>query len=571
MAIAPIHSFALHSGADALGLGLFVGIGAMISWLNEALHAAHRSTVFHLHRLEGEIAERHRTEAARQVSQNRLELALDAANAGIWEWGPATAEPFFGPRFHKILGYEPGELLGAGNIWANQIHPDERLSIEQQLAEQIERQHGMFGVECRMRAKTGEYIWVQTRGKVIDRTSDGNPARLAGMIIDITERKNLEVQLQHSQRLDSIGRLAGGVAHDFNNLLTVINGYAAMVSAELPRSSPLQESINEIRTAGERAASLTHQLLAFSRKQVLQPTVLKLNHIVAEIEKMLRRLLGENIVLVTILAADIGNITADAGQLQQVLMNLAVNSKDAMPSGGRLLIETMNVQLDESYTAKHPQVQPGDYVMLAVSDTGSGMSPEVKDQIFEPFFTTKAKGSGTGLGLATVYGIVKQTGGWIWVYSEPGRGTTVKLYFPRTGEPLSERQVFAKTDAHGTETILVVEDQADVRRLAVSALQRYGYIVHAAANAEEAIRFCDEHHGALHLVLTDVVMPGKSGYDLASTIAQVRPDVRIVFMSGYTDNAITHQGVLDEGIAYIQKPFTPQTLAEKIRQILESS
>jgi PAS domain S-box-containing protein len=542
---------ALHGWTDELGLALFLGVGGMISWVNYALRR--------------EIARGHRLAKVLREHQERLQIALDAANEGLWEWKPDQNRMFFGPRFYALLGYEPDELPASLETWMKLIHPDDRTLVEKQFAEQIQRQRGTFQLEYRMAKKSGEYTWIQSRGKVIEWFSGRGPARVVGTIADVSERRSLEVQFHQAQRLDSIGTLAGGVAHDFNNLLTVINGYAALL---LEDASLLEDGLREIRRAGERAASLTRQLLAFSRKQLLQPTVLNLNDIVGDIEKMLRRLIGEDIDLIIKLATELANITADAGQLQQVLMNLAVNSRDAMPGGGTLLIETNNVELDEQYAAEHPQVRTGRYIMLAITDSGMGMPPEVKERIFEPFFTTKPKGMGTGLGLATVYGIVKQMGGWIWVYSEPGQGTTFKVYFPRTDEGISTVPSLPKTDVRGTEVILVVEDQEEVRKLAVTALQRQGYTVYSAGSATEALKFCDQHQGPLELLLTDVIMPDTSGHELAKQVTTKRPRLRVLFMSGYTDNALAHHGVLNPSVAYIQKPFTPVSLAEKVRDVL---
>jgi two-component system, cell cycle sensor histidine kinase and response regulator CckA len=411
-------------------------------------------------------------------------------------------------------------------------------------------------------------------GTIIDVEITAHPIDLEGrnaslvLATDITERQHLQEQLYQAQRLESIGRLAGGVAHDFNNLLTVINGYAAVALSELPATSPIRPRIGEIAAAGRQAAALTEQLLAFSRRQVVQPTVLNLNSVIREMDSMLRRLIGEDIELVVKPSADLSNVRADASQLQQVIVNLAVNARDAMPQGGSLIIETTNALLDENYCAKHSEVRPGVYVALAVSDTGSGMTPEVQHHIFEPFFTTKPRGVGTGLGLAMVHGTVRQSSGHIWVYSEPGSGTTFKIYLPGTGELASQREVAVQTDLSGSETILVVEDQPEVRRLAVTVLEQYGYRVLHAAGGEEAIAVAREFAGAIHLLLTDIVMPGMKGPALAEQLASNRA-IRILFMSGYTENAIAHRGILGAGSDYIQKPFTPESLAKKVREVLE--
>jgi hypothetical protein len=416
----------------------------------------------------------------------------------------------------------------------------------------------------RHRKKDGTIISVEISAHRIE--FEGRNASLV-LAADITERKNLEEQFYQAQRLESVGRLAGGVAHDFNNLLTVINGYAAVILSELPQASLMAQRVAEIHAAGEKAATLTQQLLAFSRRQLIQPRVLSVNQVIADMDRMLRRLIGEDIDLAITLAPDLANVKADEGQLQQVLMNLAVNARDAMPQGGSLMIETSNVFLDEGYSTDHPEVRPGAYIMLAVSDSGTGMTPEVQRRIFEPFFTTKPRGAGTGLGLATVHGMVRQSGGWIWVYSELGRGTTFKIYLPQTREAVSSLAAVIRTDAGGTETILVVEDQDEVRALAMTVLERYGYHVLGASGGKEAIALAKSYKGTIHLLLTDVVMPGMSGRALAEQLKAQRK-LRVLFMSGYTENAIVHRGILDSGLDYIQKPFTPESLVHRVREVL---
>jgi len=409
----------------------------------------------------------------------------------------------------------------------------------------------------------------------------GKDSRLEGLVHvvkDITseveresEKKRLETQLQQAQKMETIGRLAGGVAHDFNNLLQVINTFAELSLGKLLAGDPLRKNLEYIQEAGERAATLTRQLLAFSRKQVLQTEILDINTTIAGMEKMLRRMIGEDIDLVAAYAADLGKVKADAGQIEQVLMNLAVNSRDAMPMGGKLTIETANVELDEQYTAEHVAVTPGSYVMLAVADTGNGMDEKTKAAIFEPFFTTKEKGKGTGLGLSTVYGIVKQSGGYIWVYSEPGKGTTFKIYLPRDTSDAEEAPPAkpAPKNISGTETILLVEDEENVRRLAEQVLKSAGFTVLACANAGEALLTCEQHQGPIHLMLTDVVMPQMGGKQLAERLSAIRPETKVLFMSGYTDDAIVRHGVLEKGTQFISKPFTIAALTRKVREVLD--
>ena len=384
--------------------------------------------------------------------------------------------------------------------------------------------------------------------------------------------KHSEEQLRQSQKLEAVGQLAGGIAHDFNNLLTVINGYSDLSMKKLQAEDPLRLNLKEIRKAGDRAAALTRQLLAFSRKQVLQPKILDLNAIISELEKMLRRLIGEDIDLRTVCAPDLGSTRADPGQIGQVVMNLAVNARDAMPHGGKLTIETRNVQLTEEYARHHVAVIPGWYVLLAVSDTGSGMDEQTRGRVFEPFFTTKETGQGTGLGLSTVYGIVKQSGGNIWVYTEPGMGTTFKVYLPRVDQGAEEYKQSLEFEEvlMGSETILLAEDEEMVRNLAREILGTYGYKVLEAASGGSALLICEQYEESIDLLLTDVVMPEMSGRKLADRLAGLRPEMKVLYMSGYADNAIVHQGVLEEGTNFIQKPFSPDTLAAKVRDVLDA-
>jgi nitrogen-specific signal transduction histidine kinase/ActR/RegA family two-component response regulator len=399
----------------------------------------------------------------------------------------------------------------------------------------------------------------------------GKPERMLGILMDITERKRFEAQFRQAQKMEAIGALAGGVAHDFNNLLTVILGSCNFLLQDLSPGS-MRSDVEQIKKAGERAVSLTQQLLAFSRKQVLQPKILDLNDLVAETEKMLRRLIGEDIDLLTVPMPGLGLVKADPGQIQQVIMNLAVNARDAMPEGGKLTIETENVDIDQLYLLKHPEARIGRYVMLAVSDNGIGMDRETRARIFEPFFSTKEPGKGTGLGLATVYGIVKQSDGFIYVYSEPGKGATFKIYVPRVeGEAvMPSGGGKEETESPGTGTVLVVEDESAVRGVVARVLRGKGYAVIEASDGAEALRAAREFSGEIHLVLTDVVMPGMSGRELISQIKAVRPGIKALFVSGYTGNAIVHHGILDSGVAFLQKPFTDDSLARKVREMIAS-
>jgi two-component system cell cycle sensor histidine kinase/response regulator CckA len=382
--------------------------------------------------------------------------------------------------------------------------------------------------------------------------------------------RGTEEQLRQAQKMEAVGRLAGGVAHDFNNLLSVVLTYSSLLADELAEGDPRRDDVLEIVTAGKRAADLTKQLLAFSRRQVIEPRVLSLSEIVAGMDKMLRRLVGEDVELRTSGARAEGRIKADPGHLEQVVMNLVVNARDAMPHGGQLTIETRDVELDDAYAAVHHGVTPGPHVMLAISDTGTGMSRDTQERIFEPFFTTKEHGKGTGLGLATVFGIVRQSGGSIFVYSELGRGSTFKLYFPRSDEPMAARAAPVRIETlRGTETILLVEDEEQLRTVATTVLVRNGYRVLPAARPEEALALAAAHDGPIALLLTDVVMPGMSGRDLARRVTASLPSLRVLYMSGYTDDAIVHHGVLDPGVSLLQKPITPDALLRRVREIID--
>lgn len=407
--------------------------------------------------------------------------------------------------------------------------------------------------------------------RVAERTAELSTAN-EELTREIAERKRLEAQLLQAQKMESIGRLAGGVAHDFNNLLTVIRGYTDIVLADLSSEHPSAPDLEAIRGAAERASGLTRQLLAFARKQIIEPRALNLNDLILDIDRLLRRVIGEDIELVTRPAPDLGMVNVDYGQLEQVLLNLAVNARDAMPTGGKLTIETQNVILDRAYNTNHLDVVPGPYILLAVSDTGTGMTPEVQAQIFEPFFTTKEQSKGTGLGLAMCYGIVRQHQGYIWVYSEVGEGTTFKIYLPEVevvdSSPSQIQDSIVLT--HSTETILLVEDEASVRELAARVLRGQGCTVLEATHGSEALRVASELSGTIDLLLSDVVLPQMSGKALAEHLEALYPALKVVFMSGYTDNAIVHHGRLDDGVQFIQKPFTPDELVRKIRSVLDA-
>ena len=417
----------------------------------------------------------------------------------------------------------------------------------------------------------GNTIWSEIVATSV-KDKDGNITAALELVIPITERKKLEAQLRQAQKMEAIGQLAGGIAHDFNNALTLIKTCSELTLFDLKESDPLREKIEMILEATNRSADLAHRLLAFSRRQVMDMKVLDLNNLLKDLDKMLRRVIGEDIELVNVLAEDLGRVKVDPGQVEQVVLNLALNAKDAMPRGGKLTIETANVELDETYSRTHVDVIPGRYVMLAVSDTGIGMTPEIKNRLFEPFFTTKEKGKGTGLGLAMVYGIVKQSGGNIWIYSEAGMGTTFKVYLPRVDEPLEEKKKRKPSEGElprGGETVLAVEDNKDVRRMAAQILRRQGYRVLEAANGGEALLVCEKLKEEIHLLLTDVVMPGMSGRELAHRLSFLRPEMKILYMSGYSDDSIVSYGILNEKVGFIPKPFSLEALVNQVREVLD--
>ena len=514
-----------------------------------------------------DVSERRTAEAALRESEERYRTLVEGVRDIIFALSPEGTIASLNPAFETITGLPREEWVG--QPFERLVHPED-LPLALELLGRVVRGELRPASQFRVRTAKGDY-----RVGEFSATPQLHEGRLVGILgigRDVTERVQLEQQLRQAQKMEAVGRLAGGIAHDFNNILTAITGYADLLLEDLGATDPRRQDADEIHKAADRAAGLTRQLLAFSRQQVLQPTVLEVNKLVSDLEKMLRRLLGEDVELGTRLAPTTGRVKADPGQLEQVIMNLAVNARDAMPNGGKLTLETGNVDLDEAYAADHYPARAGPFVLLAVSDTGIGMSEETQAHMFEPFFTTKEKGKGTGLGLATVYGIIKQSGGFIWVYSEVGHGTTFKLYLPRV-EELAERasqpaQARARA-GRGTETVLVVEDEAPVRSVARQVLERHGYTVLEAPSAEAALDIATRYSGIIHLLLTDVVMPGLNGRELASRLATLRPDARVIFMSGYTDDAVTRHGVLEPGSAYVQKPFTPDAIARKVREVLD--
>jgi len=512
-----------------------------------------------------DITGRKRMEADIRGSEQRYRLLFERNLAGVYRSTPDGRLLECNRAFANMLGFaSPAEAMAQPGA----AHPTDRQARERFL-QRLRREGSLVNDENQVRRKDGSLIWIVENVSLIS-DEDGEEI-LLGTAFDMTERRRLEEQLLQSQKMEAVGRLAGGIAHDFNNLLTAVAGYSELLLTQLPEGDPRRESADEIQRAGSRAAALTRQLLAFSRRQVLEPRVLDLNAVISGMERMLRRVIGEDVELTTALEGELWRAKADPGQIEQAILNLIVNARDAMPRGGRLTVETANVLLDEKFAGLYATVHPGPHVMLAVSDTGVGMDAELQARLFEPFFTTKERGKGTGLGLSTTYGIVKQSGGSIWVYSEPGHGTTFKIYLPRCEEPLEDRPAPAPptAPATGSESVLLVEDEPEVRRLVEKLLGLRGYTVLSAANPSEAIAIARRHEAPIELLLTDVIMPGMNGRDLARILAETRPRMKVLYMSGYTDAAISQQGILAPGTAFLSKPFTPDALARKVREVID--
>jgi hypothetical protein len=514
---------------------------------------------------------RARRAAERSLSETkeRMQFALESAGVGIWESDIASGRTSWSDILEQLHGLPVGAFPGTFDAFIECIHADDRQRVLNRISESF-RNRLDSRLEYRTMWPDGSTHWIAGIGRTFY-SEAGEPIRAVGVGLDITAQKNLEEQFRQAQKLEAIGGLAAGVAHDFNNLLTIVTGYCELLADRFAEDAAAIQDLDEIRRAGTSATALTRQLLAFSRRQIVAPRAVDLNSILSDSYKMARRLVEENVQIDLRLADHLVPIHVDPGQIEQVLLNLVINARDAMPDGGVVTIETENAVVDEAYARTHLEVYPGSYVLLSVSDTGSGMSPEVQSRLFEPFFTTKERGRGTGLGLATVYGIVKQSGGHIWVYSEVGMGTTFKMYWPvapTTELPATASARQAPAELQGSETVLVVEDEASLRALTERILQRYGYTVLLAANGEEAQRVCTEHQGPIHVVLMDVVMPGKSGREVGEWIGQCRPETKIIYLSGYTDNAIVHHGVLDPGTTFLQKPFTSDVLLNTIRGVL---
>ena len=577
--------------------------------------AKHLQLIAHATHLAGIAIEQDRAKAELRAAEARYRTLVERLPAITYvaELGADGPWHYVSPQIETMLGFSPAEWLSDPMNWMNHIHPDDReiaLAAEQRFQET----HELFQSEYRMCARDGRLMWFRDEGVLLDE-ADGQGPLMQGVMYDITERKRLEDQLRHSQKMEAVGQLAGGVAHDFNNLLMLIQAHNEHLRDQLAADDPAIKDALEIETAVTRAAALTGQLLAFSRKQVLRPKVLDLNVVLAEVAKMLHRLIGKDIELIVDPARSLGRVKADPGQMEQMILNLAVNSRDAMPNGGRLTIETRDVELDKDDSRKHEGAPAGKYVMLAVSDTGSGMDSETQAHMFEPFFTTKAPGKGTGLGLATVYGVVKHSDGWIWVDSEPGRGTSFKIYLPRVQEarfeearveearvdaagveecrveervekseqsqlapfrteqsqPASKTSTSLSTAPKGTETVLVVEDQDGIRDIVRESLRRNGYKVLIAVDGNEALQMASAYPDPIHLLVTDLVMPNIGGRELAQRLMPLRPRMKVLFMSGYSEHSAldSENEEMDPSATILQKPFSLDALARNVRRVLD--
>ncbi len=516
-----------------------------------------------------------------RLSEERLRLAMDATSDGLWDWNVKTDVGYFSPGYYRMLGYEPGGFPMSGDAWTERIHPDDR---ERTLAANrncIENRTADFEVEFRMKTKDGQWKWIMGRGSAVARDAAGRATRMVGTHVDISERKRaeeerirLEEQLRQSQKMEAVGGLAGGIAHDLNNLLTPILGYAEMLEMGLPQGDDRREDVLQIQRAAERARDLNRQLLAFGRKQMLELKPIDLRLVLTSAERMLRRTIREDVRIELALPSSLGIVRADVGQIEMVLMNLAVNAQDAMPRGGVLTLGLQNATVDVAGAAGTPGMTPGRYIVLTASDTGIGMNKETQARIFEPFFTTKAPGRGTGLGLSTVYGIIKQHGGYVKVESDIRRGTTFRIYIPRvteTPEAAAPSSPSAGPNRGAGETILLVEDNEVVRNMTCRLLRDWGYTVLAAGTVEQADDIIDATVGPIHLLLTDVIMPTMNGHELYEHLRTRRPGLKVIFMSGYASDVIAPHGVMDEGVQFIQKPFSSAALFQKVRLVLEGT
>ena len=576
------YSMPHFSGTAALGMlrqrGLDVPYICVSGTITEELAVAAMKAGAHDYVTKGQLKrllpaiERELREAQGRATLRATEASfatlVEHAPVGIYRSSPEGRFLSVNAAVVRMLGYETGAQVLNLDM-ARDVYAD--AAERQRLVERdtySDRQYD--NVEATWKRRDGRLLTVQLSVRAV-RNAAGRVDYYETFVRDVTDQRRLQQQVLQSQKMEAVGRLAGGVAHDFNNLLTVITSYSDLLLEDLAPGDAKRDDLEQVRKAADGAAALTRQLLAFSRQQVVEPRVVSLNTVVEGLQKILRRVIGEDIEVTIALAPDLESVRADVGQLEQVLMNLVVNARDAMPTGGRLTVETANVEHDPEYARDREAAAVRRFAMLAVTDTGCGMDEATKARIFEPFFTTKETGKGTGLGLATVYGIVKQAGGFIWVYSEPGQGTSFKIYLPAVDATAERTTAAATTPApRGTETVLLVEDAAAVRAVTKQILERQGYTVLEAPDGEAGLRLAQRHRGVIHLLLTDVVMPRVGGRELAEQLARLRPDVKVLYASGYTDDSVVRHGILESGTAYLQKPFSPESLARKVRDVLDA-
>ena len=518
------------------------------------------------------------SDASLRNSERRLQLVLDGSQLGYWDWDIQSGEVSRDTRSAEMLGYTLEEVNNTVKQWTDLHHPDDKSLVWKSINDHLDGRTPAHEIEYRMRTKEGSYKWILDQAQVVSWDPQGQPLRMCGTHKDITERKlaeqerdKLQSQLTQAQKMESVGLLAGGVAHDYNNMLSVIIGYTEIALDQVDQESSLHEDLLEIHEAGKRSADITRQLLAFARQQTIAPKILDLNETVESMIKMLRRLIGEDISLAWLPGLNLEKVNIDPSQLNQLLANLCVNARDAIKGVGKVTVETSRIDFDKKYCKDHPGFMPGDYILLAVSDDGCGIDKEILLKIFEPFFTTKKVGHGTGLGLATVYGIVKQNEGFVNVYSEPGHGTTFKIFLPVQIEDafITQQESVPEIDIGGSETILMVEDDAMVLKMGKKMLQKLGYTVLAANAPADAIELAEKNVDKIHLVMTDVVMPDMNGRDLAAKLRTRNQSSKILFMSGYTADVIANHGILDEGVCFIHKPFSSRDLAIKVREALK--
>ena len=516
-------------------------------------------------------SEKRRAQQALRESEERYRLVARATFNAIWDWDLTSSRVQWSPGVETLFGYSLNEVDPDLNWWKERIHPEDRQRVESSIYNVIDGDHEIWREEYRFRRRDGSYSVVMDRGFVV-RDRESKPVRMVGAMMDVTEKRRLEEQMHQKSRLEAVGKLAGGMAHDFNNLLTGVKGYIAFVLDRFDENSPVHQDLAAAAQLVDSAAGLTREFLAFSRRQPIELVVLNINALVENVAKMLQRLIGEDIDFAPVLAQDLGSVRADPGQIEQVLLNLAVNARDAMPKGGSLRIETANVTLGEAYVRRHVGASPGPHVMLTVTDTGCGMDQETQRRAFEPFFTTKDEAKGSGLGLATAYGIVTQHGGDVWVYSELGRGTCVKVYLPRVDEEAVALAAAPQKEslARGTETIFIAEDDEAVRAIAERILKGQGYTILSACSPDEAEHLLSDYEGEVDLLLTDVVMPGANGRELYDSVKAIRPSLKVLYTSGYTDDSIVHNGILDPGTPFLQKPFERDQLLREVREVLDA-